>query len=344
MSPEHNQFYLRTAKERPDLWKALEELDHPLNALWPEFLDNDVPYKHYFGQLTKIPSLAKFQFVVVEHGVNGRETIIGLGRSIPFFWPELAETTSTEQQSNASRLLDSLPDGGYDAILTRGVLQTLARESLPTTTLILSTDQPGIGIDPAVCQLRDEPNALSALSVTIRPDRRQLGLAETLIDAMKVTARQHQLRILVVPLRPTRKSQFPYVDMNDYVSWTMHTNKLPISTVGTCCRSPSSLGQPVPFDPWLRKHLRLGGRIAKIATSSMVVRGSVSEWQKWAGIDISKGGETGKDDRIKADPRSKRLYIEWRLEGGLVPLRYYVKDRIGIYIEPNVWVYYNLEG
>lgn len=130
------------------------------------------------------------------------------GRSIPFFWPELAETTSTEQP-NASRLLGSLPDGGYDVILTRRVLQILASENLPTTALTMLADQLGIGIDPAVCQLRGEPNALSAFSVTIRPDRRQLGLAKTLIDAIKGTARQHQLGILVVPLRPTRNPNFP---------------------------------------------------------------------------------------------------------------------------------------
>lgn len=91
--------------------------------------------------------------------------------------------------------------------------------------------------------------------------------------------------------------------MNDYVAWTMHTPKISISTVETCCSPPSSLGQLVPFDPRLRKHFRLGGRIAKISTSSMVVQGSVA-----------------------------------------VPLRYYVEDRLGIYVEPNVWVYYNLEG
>lgn len=342
MSPNHNQFHIHTAKERPDLWGALEDQDHPLNALWPKFLDNNVPFKHYFRQLTKIPSLAKYQFIIIEHEVNGRETIIGLGRSIPFFWPELAETSSTEQQSNASRLLGSLPDSGYDAILTRGVLQTLAREDLPTLTM--PADRKRVGIDLAVCQLRDEPNALSALSVTIRPDRRQLGLAESLIDAMKGAARQHQLRILVVPLRPTRKSQFPHVDINEYVGWTIHSNKVSTSTSRSCCSPPSSPGQHVPFDPWLRKHLRLGGRIAKIASSSMVVQGSIAEWQKWTGIDISKGAETAKEDMIKTDPRSKRMYIEWGLEGGLVPLRYYVEDRLGIYVEPNVWVYYNLEG
>jgi hypothetical protein len=40
----------------------------------------------------------------------------------------------------------------------------------------------------------------------------------------------------------------------------------------------------LPVDPWLRVHVRAGGRIAKVAPRSMVVPGTLTEWREWTGL------------------------------------------------------------
>ena len=35
----------------------------------------------------------------------------------------------------------------------------------------------------------------------------------------------------------------------------------------------------LPVDPWLRVHVRAGGKIVKVAPTSMVMAGSLAEWR-----------------------------------------------------------------
>ncbi|PLB45932.1 hypothetical protein P170DRAFT_439629 [Aspergillus steynii IBT 23096] len=283
-----------TASERPDLWEALEDPQHPLNVVWPEFLDHDPAYARYCGLLSRLSALAPFQFAFVRIGPQGQEVIAGLGRSIPFFWPELSTMGTTGWRPE---LLDSLPDKGYSAILATGVQQS--QEGGPP------------------------PNALSALSVTVQPAYRQTGLAELIIDTMKRAALSAGFSVLVAPLRPTQKLRFPDVPMERYLSWTTDSG--------------------LPFDPWLRKHIRLGGQVAKIATNSMVVSGTREQWKSWVGIDLHQVAQQARDqcylaDRVGMEP----MYMSIPIPGGLVPVAYDVKDQVGLYVEPNVWVSYRL--
>jgi hypothetical protein len=36
-----------------------------------------------------------------------------------------------------------------------------------------------------------------------------------------------------------------------------------------------------PFDPWLRLHRQLGARLLRVAPRSMVVTGTIAEWEAW---------------------------------------------------------------
>lgn len=168
-----------------------------------------------------------------------------------------------------------LSDGGWDYVIETGTMA--ARAGLPG-------------------------NALSALAVMVDPQHRQSVVAETLIANMKATARRHGLGALVVPLRPTRKKDYPLTPFADYVRWT------------------TSNGEP--FDPWIRKHWRLGGRVVAVAPESMHVSAGADQWEKWTGLRFPVAGP-------------------YHVPGALAPVHFDEAGR-GTYVEPNLWVRHTL--
>ncbi|KAE8347665.1 hypothetical protein BDV24DRAFT_157142 [Aspergillus arachidicola] len=325
-----DNFFVHTAQSRPDLWKSLEDPTHPLNAAWPLFLDQDIYFQHYCNQMSKIEAFACFQYAVVQVDDYGQEHIIACGRSIPFYWPELAKVGGKIGLAQHPKVLHTLPDEGYDAILSRAFEQYYAREGI-----FQDTDRPTSFNDPAAART-EPPNALSAISITVSPEYRSRGLAEALILAMKQAAIERNLDAMVVPLRPTRKSEFPTTDMTDYILWPAPT--VATHTPGTTVRKPDS---NLPFDPWLRKHARLGAKVIKVARRSMRVEGSVEEWQQWTGINIPQAARQQGGSLIQ-DTGSGKAYVEVVFPRGLVPLRYYVDEQRCVYIEPNVWLHHAL--
>jgi hypothetical protein len=83
--------------------------------------------------------------------------------------------------------------------------------------------------------------------------------------------RAHGLECLVAPVRPTLKACYPLQAAEDYARWTR----------------PDGL----PFDPWLRVHARLGAELLGVAEGSMVISGSVAEWEAWSGLAFPASGE-----------------------------------------------------
>lgn len=350
------EYQLHTAQTRPDLFDALQDRKNPLPETWPRFTTKDLTAKHFKKALHQYSGLRKYQFAIVEATLTGSETMIAYSQSIPFFWPELEEARGTGGLALNPHVLHSLPDGGWDTILSRGVRQHMARERLQSSSLPTCTkDQEQ---DRLTCQMAHSPNALSALNITVRQDRRRLGKADRLLEAMKQRAREEHFEVLVVPLRPTRKSEYPSVPMGDYVSW-MHTEvQLSGLVASPSLRSVDSYHSPIrshtvptkrelPFDPWLRKHVLLRGKIAKIAPSSMVVEGDIIEWQEWTEIDFphlwrKMMQSEEEEENLKREPGSDRVYMEIPIPGGLVPLKVYRGEKRCTYVEPNVWLYHDL--
>ncbi|KAH8691176.1 hypothetical protein BGW36DRAFT_400522 [Talaromyces proteolyticus] len=316
MLPLESPFQLHCHFTSPQVWKDLDNPKHPLNLAWPEFLDQDETYKVYSPKLLEYPELSRYQFAVTRTNSSGRQQLIACARSIPFFWPELAEVVDSEQDVYRShKLLQTLPDGGYDTILSRGY----GNISPPLTTSQY--------MDISACQSHDPPNAISAISVTVHPDYRRMGLAEALIETMIQTAKEASLRILVTPLRPTRKADFADVPMTEYILWQREAQ--------AGCRCSIS---KQPFDPWLRKHVILGAKIVKVAESSMVVRGSVEDWELWTGIPLTQNSRIMSSRKMHYDSDIGEPFTEIYFPGGLAPLRLYAGTQEGVYIEPNVWL------
>lgn len=150
-------------------------------------------------------------------------------------------------------------------------------------------------------QSGQRPNTLCVLSITLSSSATGRGLAEPLIAALKVQAGDLGAHSLITPLRPTLKSQYPLMPMAEYAAWTRTDGQ--------------------SFDPWIRTHRRLGAEVLAIAEESMVVTGSVAEWENWLDTPLPGSGQ----------------YV---IDRGLAPLLVDRDADLGRYVEPNVWVSY----
>jgi GNAT superfamily N-acetyltransferase len=144
-----------------------------------------------------------------------------------------------------------------------------------------------------------EPTVLCALQILIAPECRGQGLSSRMIRRMAELGSDHGLPTLIAPVRPTLKDRYPLTPMARYIEW----------------RRPDG----THFDPWLRTHERLGAEIAKVAPASSSIRGSLAEWEEWAGLAFPETGS----------------YI---VPGALVPLEIDREGDEGLYVEPNVWM------
>jgi GNAT superfamily N-acetyltransferase len=149
-----------------------------------------------------------------------------------------------------------------------------------------------------------EPDAVSAIEIAVREDRQGTGLSGQMLVAMRDNAARHGFAELVAPVRPNGKRDV-HEPMADHV--------LRVREDG------------LPVDPWLRVHVRAGGRIEKVAPRSMVVPGTVAEWRAWTGLPFDR---TGPVEVPKA----------------LAPVWCDAEHGTAVYVEPNVWVRHRTGG
>lgn len=146
------------------------------------------------------------------------------------------------------------------------------------------------------------PNYLSAIAIQIKKEYQGKGLSSLMVRAMRQIAMNAGLQALIAPVRPNRKSDYPLLDMEDYISWTR---------------------DEYPFDPWLRVHAKLGAQILKVCPQAMLIKGAISDWHEWTGLSFQTSGQ----------------YI---IPGALVPVEIDLEEDLGTYIEPNVWMVHQI--
>ncbi|MEZ4235403.1 MAG: hypothetical protein R3F59_04430 [Myxococcota bacterium] len=144
---------------------------------------------------------------------------------------------------------------------------------------------------------------LGALAISVQSIHRRRGVARRMVSAVADLARARGYRCVVAPARPSAKARHPWVPMEDYLGWT------------------DSVGRV--YDPWLRSHVAAGGRLVGVCSRSMVVDEPVAFWEVWARQRFEHSGD-------------------YLLPGGLVPLRVDLETGRGRYVEPGVWVVYDL--
>jgi hypothetical protein len=145
--------------------------------------------------------------------------------------------------------------------------------------------------------------ALGALQIVVHPERRGGGLADLMLAAMRANAVAHGLTAVIACVRPTWKPRYPLTPIDRYATWTRNDG--------------------MPFDPWIRLHVRAGGRIVRPSPRSMTIDGTVAEWESWTGMAFPESG----------------AYV---VPGACEPVRIDRDADRGTYHDPNVWIIHDL--
>jgi GNAT superfamily N-acetyltransferase len=144
-----------------------------------------------------------------------------------------------------------------------------------------------------------KPNTLCIMAVTVRPDRTGGGLAGKVITALRDRAFESGLQRVIAPVRPALKAKYPLSTMEEFARWKR--------------------GDGLHLDPWIRTHQRLGATILAPAPRSMVITGTVAEWEKWTNMAFPQTGQYVVPDALDL--------VEIDCERGR-----------GIYAETNLWM------
>lgn len=147
------------------------------------------------------------------------------------------------------------------------------------------------------------PNIQSAIQIAIHPDYQSQGLSMKMVQAMRNIGKSKGFQHLVAPVRPNQKSKYPLISIDDYIQWKDDKG--------------------LPFDAWLRVHVRVGARIIKPCHEAMRICGSRAEWESWTGMKFPQNGS----------------YV---IPGALNPMEMNVEQDEGVYVEPNVWLVHQI--
>jgi hypothetical protein len=205
------------------------------------------------------------------------------------------------------RLYEEFPD--YQFVLVDGAGRALAEGHTAPVAWDGTVEDLPAGIDGAVAdafERRDRaPNTLCALAVEIPPVNQAKRLSPEMLGAMKAIAQRQGFSSVIAPLRPNWKDRYPITPIEEYAYWTR----------------PDGL----PFDPWIRVHVRLGAEILAPVPESLVITGTVAEWESWTGMAFPASGD----------------YV---FPQGLAPVTIDRASDVGCYWEPNVWMRHPVEG
>jgi hypothetical protein len=242
---------------------------------------------------------SRVELVLVATYAERSDLVARLGE-IGDVWPEFLYHTDTTFNALWRRVWREFPD--FQLVLYDEETDTLAGrgQTIPFRWDGSWDDLPdGVGVVRRVFDAGGEPSALSALVAVVDPRYQGRGLSRLIIGGMTALAARHGLDPLVAPVRPTLKAQYPLTPIERYLAWRRADGE--------------------PFDPWLRVHARLGAEILGVCPGSLLVEGTVAEWEEWTDMDFPESGS----------------YV---VEGALVPVEILREEDIGRYVEPNVWM------
>ena len=147
------------------------------------------------------------------------------------------------------------------------------------------------------------PDTLCALQATVSGRSHGRGLGTAIVQTMRRLALKAGFEALIAPVRPSDKARYPLVPIERYVTWTRDDGML--------------------LDPWLRVHQRAGASLVSVAPESMMVLGTISDWEGWTEMHFPESGD----------------YI---IPGALVPVAMDTELDQGRYVESNVWMVHSL--
>jgi GNAT superfamily N-acetyltransferase len=143
------------------------------------------------------------------------------------------------------------------------------------------------------------PDTLSVMAAAVKPGLRGAGLAGQVLTALRERATEAGLQRVIAPVRPTLKSSYPLISMSQFAQWTRDDG--------------------LHLDPWIRTHQRLGASILGPAERSMIITGTVGEWEEWTRMAFPQSGGYVVPDALDL------VQIDRAADSGQ-------------YIEPNLWM------
>lgn len=143
------------------------------------------------------------------------------------------------------------------------------------------------------------PNTLVICAAVVLPSHSRSGLAAELLVALRDLPAVSTLAHVLAPVRPASKARYPLTSVDVYAAWT---------------RSDG-----LPLDPWLRTHVRIGGKVIAIAPCSQGFSATVARWEDWAAMPLPSTGQ-------------------YLLRDALAPLQVDRERDVGTMIEANIWV------
>ena len=124
-------------------------------------------------------------------------------------------------------------------------------------------------------------------------------MAAEILRAMRTLAERHRFEHLVAPVRPSWKERYPLTPIERYVRWRREDGQL--------------------LDPWMRVHERMGARVGAPLPESLLITGSLADWETWTGMAFPESG----------------AYV---FPEGLATVSIDRDADRGVYWEPNVWM------
>ncbi|BCJ94161.1 transferase [Anaerocolumna cellulosilytica] len=143
-----------------------------------------------------------------------------------------------------------------------------------------------------------EPDTLMALQIVVNPDFQGKKISYECLNLLKSLAYEQGFDKVVIPIRPSLKHLYPLMDMTEYIGLKDKDG--------------------FPYDPWLRVHMKAGGKIVK-QCRGISIQASVSEWEEWTGLHFGFSGE----------------YV---VPGALKPVYVDLHKNLVTYSQDNVWV------
>ena len=143
------------------------------------------------------------------------------------------------------------------------------------------------------------PNTLVVCAAVVLPSHGRTGLAAELLTVLRDLPAASKLGDVLAPVRPTNKVRYPLTPIDTYATWTR--------------------ADGLPFDPWLRTHVRVGGTVIATAPCSQTYTAAVARWEEWAAMPLPSTGQ-------------------YLVPDGLAPLRVDRKRDMGTMVESNIWV------
>jgi GNAT superfamily N-acetyltransferase len=249
-------------------------------------------------------SPARFQVITPAHA-DYRDLVRGLTKEV---WPEFMLHDAVANE-NWHELFDRFPEYQLALYDTQAHRVAGMANSFPLRWEHSVEELPEGGWDWAFQEAvhhhkhRIQPNYHCAIQIVVRPDYRSQGLSMPMVQAVRAVTESKNLKSLIIPIRPSEKHKYPLIRLDDYISWKTQ--------------------EGLPFDPWLRVHLRAGARIIKVCHQSKTIRGTRRDWERWTELRLPQSGQ----------------YI---IYGALNPIEIHLEKEEGIYVEPNVWIVHEI--